>query len=58
VVPATAVFQENGKYYVILVRDDGKVRHEVRPGYTSNDFTEILEGLKGGEIVNKEGTGL
>ena len=52
VVPAKSVVEEDDKYYVHIVSKKGKQdKREVRPGRTSGDQTEIIEGLREGEEI-------
>lgn len=50
-VPVQAVFGKGGKYFV-FVDDSGAIRHqEVKIGLSSNEYVEIKEGLKTGQVV-------
>ncbi len=46
-----AVINENGKDYVFIQNGDKAEKRLVKLGYSQNDYYEILEGLKEGEIV-------
>ncbi len=51
-VPESAVFTDDGaQYYVYLKTDDGNQRRNVSVGLTSDDKTEILDGLNVNDIV-------
>jgi multidrug efflux pump subunit AcrA (membrane-fusion protein) len=55
-VPVKAVYQEKGRYYVNkkIRGTDRTEKVEVKPGVTTADDVEILEGLKpGDEVVGK-----
>lgn len=55
-VPTTALTEEQGIYYVyVKVDDHGYRKQEVTLGATDGERTEILTGLKGGEMVVTEG---
>ncbi len=51
-VPIESVATENGKSYVILVKADGSVeKRYVEVGASSDNYTEILSGLKEGDKI-------
>lgn len=55
-VPTSALTEEQGVYYVYL-HEGGHTYHkqEVRLGATDGEYTEITDGLKGGESVVTKG---
>jgi HlyD family secretion protein len=53
-VPGRAVFEEDGRYYVFLAEGGRTVKREIKKGIESHDFTEVLEGLKEGDVVISE----
>jgi hypothetical protein len=40
-----------GRFLVFSLKDGELVRHEVRVGAETDEFIEITEGLKGGEVI-------
>ncbi len=51
-VPIESVATENGRSYVMLVLPDGKVeKHFVKIGISSDNYTEIISGLKEGDTI-------
>jgi multidrug efflux pump subunit AcrA (membrane-fusion protein) len=50
-----AVTLENGKYYVNLITSSGTKKTEVKIGVHSNQYTQILSGLKAGDEVQANG---
>lgn len=55
-LPTTALTEEQGLYYVYIQEDEHSYRkQEVRLGATDGEFTEITEGLEGGERVVTKG---
>lgn len=50
-VSKNSVINENGKYYVFVQNGDKAEQRLVKLGYSQQDYYEILEGLKEGEIV-------
>lgn len=55
-VPTTALTEEQGVYYVYIQEDAHSYRkQEVHLGATDGEFTEITEGLNGGERVVTKG---
>lgn len=55
-VPTSALTEEQGVYY-IYIHEDGHTYHkqEVRLGATDGEYTEITNGLEGGESVVTKG---
>lgn len=51
VVPDTAVFEYNGKDYVFVVENETACLREVKKGIESEEYIEILEGLKENDLV-------
>lgn len=55
-LPTSALTEEQGLYYVYIQEDEYSYRkQEVRLGATDGEFTEITEGLEGGERVVTKG---
>lgn len=55
-VPTTALTEEQGVYYVYLQEDEHTYhKQEVQLGDTDGEYTEILSGLNGGEMVVTRG---
>jgi membrane fusion protein (multidrug efflux system) len=54
-VPSRAIFEEQGESVLYVVEEDQAVRRVVRPGYVDEDRTEILEGVRPGELVVVKG---
>lgn len=55
-LPTTALTEEQGVYYVYIQEDEHSYRkQEVHLGATDGEFTEITEGLNGGERVVTKG---
>ncbi|MBF8983688.1 efflux RND transporter periplasmic adaptor subunit [Lutibacter sp. B2] len=50
-VPKKAVIKENEQYYVFLEVDKKAVKKEVKLGFSSDEYYEILEGVKKDEKV-------
>src|SRR3546814_5668065 len=55
VVPRVALLDDQGTPAVYAVRDSKAVRVPVKTGYTDDDWTEILGGLKLGDAVGTAG---
>lgn len=52
VVPNSALMEEYGNLYVFIEDNDrGFVKRHVRTGNTDGEFTEITDGLSGGETI-------
>jgi hypothetical protein len=50
--PSEAVKQRRGASQVVVMRDDGKPEvRDIKTGLTDSDNTEILSGLKDGEVL-------
>lgn len=55
-LPTTALTEEQGVYYVYIQEDEHSYRkQEVHLGATDGEFTEITDGLSGGEHVVTKG---
>jgi len=51
-IPIQSVYEENGKEYVDILTEDGKIKKvEVRTGIYNYDFIEIKSGLKEGDVI-------
>ena len=51
-VPNEALIEENGHYFVLIKKDQGTEKKEIKIGMTgSNDMVEVIEGLNEGEEV-------
>ncbi len=50
-VPKNAVFQKRREHYVYVVRDDKAFMEKVSLGLVGNNFIEIVDGLKQGDVV-------
>jgi multidrug efflux pump subunit AcrA (membrane-fusion protein) len=55
VIPKSASLEEEGKYFVVAVRDGRAHRVEIVPGFQDLDRIEVLSGLSEGEQVVTEG---
>jgi len=54
IVPSTAIFQEKGKYYLFLKKDNKYILQEVKIDSLDKDKAIVVEGLKeGDEVVYK-----
>jgi HlyD family secretion protein len=53
-VPAEAVFGEEGQHFVYVQKRSGHEKRPVRVGVTSAESAEIKEGLKEGELIYLE----
>lgn len=51
VCPVKAVFKMNGKNYVFIVKNNKSKLVEVKTGIESDEYVEIIEGLKEGDVV-------
>ncbi|NPA13279.1 MAG: efflux RND transporter periplasmic adaptor subunit [Aquificae bacterium] len=52
VIPNSAVRFEEGKQYVFVVKENGKVEKRfIKTGWTDERYTEVVEGLKEGEVI-------
>ncbi len=56
-LPVTAIFSQEGKDYVYVVKEGKASRREVQVGEKSEEWVEILSGLEEGERVVVEGVG-
>jgi membrane fusion protein (multidrug efflux system) len=54
-VPSRSVFEEQGDNVLFVVEDGKAVRRVVETGFVDGDFTEVLEGVKDGELVVVKG---
>lgn len=54
-VPNDVIQNVDNKKRVIVMQDGKPVQREVKTGSNNRDFTEILSGLKEGEIISKPG---
>ncbi len=50
-IPNRAVRRDRQGTYAFVVKDDTRVRRDIRVGYRGRDFTEVVEGLEEGERV-------
>ncbi|MGL4854948.1 MAG: hypothetical protein ACRC37_06815, partial [Lentisphaeria bacterium] len=50
-VPVESVFEENGKYFVFLSKNDRPVKREIELGVSDDSKVEILDGLEAGDII-------
>ena len=55
IINEKAIFQENSKYYVWVVKDNEVEKRYVNKGIEEGKMVEILKGLKEGEKVVVEG---
>ncbi len=53
-VPEEAVFSEQGKDFVFVVKSGKLTKRQVTTGLTNKEFVEVTAGLKAGEEVVKE----
>jgi RND family efflux transporter MFP subunit len=54
-VPSTALFEEQGENVLFVVQDGKAVRRVVEQGFIDGDFTEIVQGVGGGDLVVTKG---
>jgi len=54
-VPSIAVFEEQGKHILYVVREGKAVRREVEVGFADDGMTEIRRGVEAGELVVSKG---
>lgn len=50
-VPRQAVFLEEGKHFVFAMRDDKPAKTEVKIDISSDNYTQVLDGVKEGDRV-------
>jgi multidrug efflux pump subunit AcrA (membrane-fusion protein) len=50
-VPTDCIIEENGENFVYVVKENISRKRKVKTGISNEEFTEIKEGLKEGEIV-------
>ncbi len=50
-VPVEAVFENEGKYHCYVLRFGKKAKIEVRIGQSNDNFIEVADGLKEGDVV-------
>jgi macrolide-specific efflux system membrane fusion protein len=50
-IPNAAVRRDPGGAYVFLVQGEDRARRDIRVGYRSREFTEVLAGLQDGDRV-------
>jgi cobalt-zinc-cadmium efflux system membrane fusion protein len=56
-VPSASIMKEkNGAFVFVAVNDTTFQRREISLGKETKDYTEIIDGLKAGEIVVTGGT--
>jgi RND family efflux transporter MFP subunit len=56
-VPSTSIMKEkNGAYVFVAINDTTFRRREISLGKETKDYTEIIDGIKAGEIVVTRGT--
>lgn len=51
VIPSSCIIQENGESCVFVIKDQAAARRVVATGRSYNQFTQVLSGLKEGELV-------
>jgi len=51
VIPADAVYYDNGEAYVYVMKDQVAVKQSIRQGITDTEQTVVMEGLEAGEQV-------
>ena len=57
VVPSSAVFKDDGEYFVYLIKDGKAFKQKIEVDYQSSSDTVIKSGLKEGtEVINKVDT--
>ncbi len=54
-IPVEALFNENGKNFVYKVETNKLVKTDITIGATTDTEVEVLEGLKGGDVVALSG---
>ncbi|NLI91200.1 MAG: efflux RND transporter periplasmic adaptor subunit [Peptococcaceae bacterium] len=55
-IPKTAVFQQSGRDYVYLVKEDKAVKQSIKTGISDSQFMSVLSGLSLNDKVISEGT--
>ncbi len=50
-IPVVAVTEEKGKYYCFVKNGSASQKREVKIGMSNDEFVQITEGLRSGEIV-------
>ncbi|MCG1020120.1 efflux RND transporter periplasmic adaptor subunit [Sutcliffiella horikoshii] len=55
VVPMDAILYEETNSYVYVIEEDKAVRQDVTTGFRDNEYMQIIEGLKKGQIVAVNG---
>src|SRR3990167_4022584 len=50
-VPVKFVFEDNGKSYVNIMKNNKKVKQTVKTGLETDEFFEITSGLKKGDVI-------
>ncbi len=54
-VPTQAIFIENGRNYVIKAEGDMYVKTEIKQGRTGKNYTQVLDGVRAGDIILSQG---
>ena len=50
-VPSRAITREKGERFVTVVDGDAWIKKKIKTGWYDHSFTEVVDGLAGGEIV-------
>ena len=54
-VPNDVIQKADEKKKVFVIQDGKPIQREIKTGLNNMDFTEIVSGLKEGEIISKPG---
>jgi macrolide-specific efflux system membrane fusion protein len=50
-IPNRAVRRDRAGTYAFVMESGARVRHDIRVGYRGRDYSEVLEGLSGGDRI-------
>ena len=50
-VPSRAIIREKGEKYVTVIDGDTQIKKRIKTGWHDKNYTEIIDGLKEGEII-------
>jgi len=51
IVPNSAIRFEKGKQFVYVIENGKPVKRYIKTGWIDENYTEVVEGLKEGEII-------
>jgi HlyD family secretion protein len=50
-VPNKAIIRERGERFVTVIENDTQVSRKIKPGWSDNNYTEVVDGLNEGETI-------